>query len=58
MNEYQKGLFVIDYLQKLGIDMIEIGDAIDDKNLDKSYRIIKENPTITKKEFLNLIQLI
>ncbi len=52
MTQYQKGILVMDYLQGLGMDMITIGDAICDENLEKSYQVIQENPKITKKEFL------
>ena len=56
-EQYKMGVFVMDYLQGLGIDMITIGQTIDDKNLKKSYFLIKNNPTISKEEFLSEIQL-
>ena len=52
MTPLQKGTFVMDYLQCLGLDMITIGAAIEDKNLDKSFHLIKVQPNITKAEFL------
>ena len=52
MNQYQKGILVMDYLQDLGISMITIVEALDDKNLEKSYQLISENPHISKEEFL------
>ena len=52
MTKYQKGMSVMRFLQKLGINMITIGEATEDKNLEKSYQIIQENPQITKEEFL------
>ena len=49
---YNKGVFVMDYLQSVGLDMITIGNAICDENLEKSYEIITQNPTIDKYEFV------
>ena len=49
---YDKGVFVMDYLQSIGFDFITILDAICDENLDKSYEIITQNPTISKYEFV------
>ena len=49
---YDKGVFVIDYLQSIGFDFETIGRAICDENLDKSYEIIVQNPTISKYEFV------
>ena len=56
MNEYEKGILIMDYLQSLGIDMITIGSAIDNKNLEWSYQIICNNPVITKDEFLSKLK--
>ena len=53
MDQYEKGIFVMDYLKTLGFDMITIGEFIDDKNLEKSYQTIFNNPKISKREFLN-----
>ena len=36
----------------LGVEMIAVGKAIDDKNLEKSYQLIQDNPQIAKEEFL------
>ncbi len=52
MTHYQKGILVMDYLQSLGVDMTTVGLAIDDRRLEQSYKLIKENPKITKAEFL------
>lgn len=54
-EQYKMGIFVMGYLQGLDVDMITIGQAIDDKNLQKSYLLIKENPTISKKEFFRVL---
>ena len=52
MTQYQKGMLVMNYLKKLDTDILNIGDAIEDEHLEKSYQLIKENPKITKAEFL------
>lgn len=52
ITPYSKAISVMDFLQNLGIDMITIADFVDDKMLEKSYQIIKENPNATKKEIL------
>ena len=49
---YNKGIFVMNYLKSIGLDWGTIGDAICDENLDKSCDIIRQNPTITKYEFV------
>lgn len=56
-QQYKMGLLVMNYLQSLGIDMITIGKAIEDKNLEKSYLLIQSNPQITKDEFLKRMQI-
>ena len=49
---YRKGVFVMDYLKSIGLDMLTIGDAICDENFEKSYEIITQNPSIGKYEFI------
>ena len=49
---YNKGVFVMDYLQSIGFDFETIGYAICVENLDKSYEIIVQNPTISKCDFI------
>lgn len=49
--------FVMDFLQGLGIDMFAIGGAIEDKNLENSYRLIMANPKMTKKQALKKLKL-
>lgn len=56
-TQYQMGVSVMNYLQGLGINMITIGKAIEDKSLEQSYRSITENPQITKEEFLREMQI-
>ena len=57
MSQYEMGISVMDYLQGLGIDMITILDSICDENLEQSYKLIQENPKITKAEFLAKMQI-
>ena len=57
MKQYQKGIFVLDFLQELGLSMLIIGKALEDNRLNKSYRVIKSNPKITQEEFLTKMQL-
>ena len=51
-ESYNKGVFVMDHLKSIGFDWETIGDAICDENLEKSYEIITQNPTIGKYEFV------
>ena len=52
MKQYEEDLWMMDYLEELGIDYITIGEAIDDRTRDYNYKLLKENPNITKAEFL------
>ena len=47
----------MNYLRELGTDSSAILDAICDENLDQSYKLIQENPKITKKTFLEKMQI-
>lgn len=47
----------MNYLQDLGISSITMLDAICDENLEQSYQLIKDNPNITKEEFLAKMQI-
>ena len=51
-NDYEKGLFVTNYLESIGLDVITATEAISDENLQKSYDLIRNNLTITKYEFV------
>ena len=53
ISQYEMGILVMDYLQTLGMSMMTVGTAISDKNLKKSYQLIKDNPQISKQDFLN-----
>ena len=47
-----KGVFVSDYLEDIGLHTLNICDAISDENLEKSYQLIIQKPNISKEEFL------
>lgn len=57
MTQYQKGILVMDYLQELGLNIMTIGDAVEDEHLEQSYKLIQENPKITKDEFLTQMNI-
>ncbi len=42
----------MNYLRDLDMEGVAILDAICDENLEASYKLIQENPKITKAEFL------
>ncbi len=56
-DQYQILTFVEDYLESLNIHPITVTEALTDENYQKSYQLIKENPQITKKEFLSQMNL-
>ena len=51
-DDYLKGTFVYDYLESINVNLSNVAEAISDDNLEKSYKLIKDNPSITKEEFL------
>lgn len=57
MTQYQMGTLVMDYLRELGTEWVAILDAICDENLEQSFKLIQENPGITKEEFLEKMQI-
>jgi len=57
MTHYQKGVFVMDYLREMDVDSAAILDAICDEKLERSFKLIHENPSITKSEFLTEMQI-
>ena len=57
MTQYQKGMLVMNYLRELETDWVAILDAICDEKLEQSYKLIQENPKITKAEFLAKMQI-
>ncbi len=56
-DQYQILTFVEDYLESLNIHPITVTEALTDENYQKSYQLIKENPQITKEEFLSQMNL-
>ena len=51
-EQYEKGIFVMNYLKELDIHPITIAESVSNDNYRKSYQLIQENPNITKEEFL------
>lgn len=56
-SNYEMGEFVTNYLQSIGLDLLTIGEAICDENLQKSYLLIKNNPTIDKLTFVKMMEI-
>ena len=54
--KYEKELYVISFLQSINANRFTIIEATNDDNIEKSFQIIQENPSITKKEFLEKMQ--
>ena len=46
-----------EYLRGLGLSWITIAEALSDGNYRKSYQLIKDNPKISKKEFLKKMEI-
>ena len=55
--QYQMGRLVMDYLKDLGVDWDTILISICDENLEASYKLVQENPKISKAEFLQRMQI-
>ena len=51
-DQYQKGMVVVHYLDDLNVHPITVTEAVTDENCEKSYQLIKDNPKISKAEFL------
>jgi len=47
--------YILNYLQSIGMSMVDIIEAIADDSIEKSYQLIKENPTISKEEFMRVM---
>ena len=45
------------YLRNLGFTWITIAEAMADENKEKTIALLKENPKITKEEFLELMNI-
>ena len=57
MSRYQKTKLVMNYLKSLGINALTRVRATDDDHWEMSYKLIAENPNISKKEFLEKMQI-
>lgn len=57
MTQSQKVIFVMNHLRLLNTEGVAILDAICDENLEQSYKLITENPKISKREFLEIMQI-
>ncbi len=57
MTQYQKGTSVVKYLRESGTDSVAIRKTMCDENLEQSYKLIQENPKITKAKFLEEMQI-
>ena len=44
-------------LEEIGCNTMTQLSAIDDENLNKSYKVLKENPNISKEEFLLIMEI-
>lgn len=56
MTHYQKAVLVMDFLQDLGVDIISVARATDDRRFDRTWNLLVENPDITKEEFLRVLE--
>ena len=50
-----KDQFVWDFLKGIGVDTINILDAVDDDHFEETYQLILDNPNITKEDFLSIM---
>ncbi len=57
-EQYKKGMFVSNYLDELDVHPITVAEAVSNDNYRKSYQLIKNNPQISKAEFLEKMGLI
>ena len=46
-DQYIKGTYVSKYLEGLDVHPIHIAEAVSDRNYQKSYQLIQDNPKIT-----------
>jgi hypothetical protein len=52
MIQYQEEMWMIALLDALGVEVLTTAIACDDRVIDHNYKLLKENPDITKSEFL------
>ena len=54
MKIYDKGIFIFDTLKKIGVDSLAILEAACDENIEYTYKLLMDNPSISKDDFLDL----
>lgn len=52
MVPYQEEMWMIALLDALEVEVLTTAIACDDRVIDHNYKLLKENPNITKAEFL------
>lgn len=52
MIPYREETWMISFLKELGVEVLMSAIARDDRVIDHNYKLLKENPNITKAEFL------
>ena len=57
MTGVEKAKLVIETLDRFGLEPWDVATACDVTHLEKSYEAIKENPAITREEFLEKVDL-
>ena len=57
MKYYDKGIFVFDTLKKIGVDSLAILEAACDENMQYTYKLLMDNPSISKDDFLDSLDL-
>lgn len=55
--EREKYNYINKRLEEMGCNTMTQLSAIDDENLNKSYKVLKENPNISKEEFLSIMEI-
>ena len=48
---------VENYLRSLGLSWITIAEAMSDENCNKTIQLLKQNPRITKEDFLREMKI-
>ena len=55
--DHEKFMFVFDYLKSIGFDSETILEAVCDKRIKRSYKVIMKNPGIGKYEFVKKVRI-
>lgn len=56
-EQYEKGSLVARYLDALKVHPMNVAEAVSDDKYRKSYQLIMDNPKISKKEFLEKMEI-